>query len=95
MASSALNSKSLIFRYLGVGIVARVLTFIPITAPTTTIMRLPNMAIPPWELILSLAIMVGTITAGIWIVAKIFRVYLLMYGKRPALKEILRYVRDG
>ena len=77
------------------GIVARVFTFIPITAPTTVMMRLPNTTIPAWELLLSLIILGGSIAVGVWIVAKIFRVYLLMYGKRPAFKEIVRYVREG
>jgi len=30
-----------------------------------------------------------------WLAAKIFRVFLLMYGKRPALREIVRYVREA
>ncbi|MDY6912214.1 MAG: ABC transporter permease [Chloroflexota bacterium] len=77
------------------GIVARVLTFIPITAPTTVMMRLPNATIPAWELLLSLLLLGGSIALGIWAVAKIFRVYLLMYGKRPAFKEILKYVRES
>ncbi|MFP3975588.1 MAG: ABC transporter permease [Dehalococcoidia bacterium] len=77
------------------GIVAKVLTFIPLTAPVTIMMRLPNMAIPAWELALSLIILIGTIALGLWFVAKVFRVYLLMYGKRPTPGEIIRYIREG
>jgi len=77
------------------GVVARVLTFIPFAAPITVMMRLPNTAIPLWELTLSLAILVGSIAAGIWFVSKVFRISLLMYGKRPALREIVRYAREA
>jgi len=77
------------------GLLARILTFIPFTAPMTVMMRLPNTTIPLWELALSLAILVGSIAVGIWLVAKIFRIFLLMYGKRPALREIVRYAREA
>ncbi len=77
------------------GLLARILTFIPFSAPITVMMRYPNTTIPLWELAVSLTIMVGSIAAGIWFVAKIFRVFLLMYGKRPTLREIIRYARES
>ncbi|MBT9160294.1 MAG: hypothetical protein DDT26_01571 [Dehalococcoidia bacterium] len=77
------------------GLLARVLSFIPLTAPMTVMMRLPITTVPLWELALSLTIMVGSIAAGVWFVARVFRVFLLMYGKRPALREIVRYAREG
>ncbi len=77
------------------GGVAQTLSYIPITAPTTIMMRLPNTSIPVWELLLSAAIIAGSIAIGIRFVAKIFRVYLLMYGKQPSLKDIIRYSRSS
>jgi ABC-2 type transport system permease protein len=74
------------------GALSRALTLFPITAPTVAMMRLPNEAIPGWELGLSLAIMLGTVALTMWAAARVFRAYLLMYGKRPSLKEIFRYV---
>jgi ABC-2 type transport system permease protein len=74
------------------GAVSKALTLFPLTAPTVAMMRLPNDAISGWELGLSLAIMLGTVALTMWAAAKIFRAYLLMYGKRPSLKEIFRYV---
>ena len=76
-------------------IVSRVLTFFPITAPITAVMRLSIQAISPWEIALSLAILAGSVVLGMWAVAKIFRTFLLMYGKRPTLKEIARSVRTA
>ena len=77
------------------GILARVLTFIPFTAPTTVMMRLPNASISVWELGLSLAVLLVSIRTGVWLAAKVLRICLLMYGKRPALREIIRYAREG
>jgi len=76
------------------GTVAQVLTLIPITAPTTAMMRLANINVPPWELALSILILMGAISLGIWLVARMFRAYLLMYGKRPTIKEIMRTLRQ-
>ncbi|MFC1926795.1 ABC transporter permease [Chloroflexota bacterium] len=76
-------------------VAARVLTFIPLTAPVTAMMRLPAGAIPPWEIALSIVILAGSVVFGIWAAAKVFRTCLLMYGKSPAFKEIIRYVREA
>ena len=77
------------------GIFPRVLTFIPLTAPTTAMMRLPTNAMSAWEIALSLAILAASFVLAMWAAAKVFRVFLLMYGKSPGLKEIARYVREA
>jgi ABC-2 type transport system permease protein len=77
------------------GGIAQALTFIPITAPTTAMMRLANINIPPWELALSIVLLMGSITLGLWLVTKMLRTYLLIYGKRPTLKEIVRALRQN
>ncbi len=76
-------------------VVSTVLTLFPITAPVTVMMRLPAQAIPTWQLALSLVILVGSVVFCMWAGAKVFRTGLLMYGKRPALKEIIRYIREA
>ena len=77
------------------GTFSRVLTLFSLTAPVTAMMRLPTQALPAWELALSLAILVGSVALALWVVAKVFRTFLLMYGKRPALREILKYIRQA
>ena len=77
------------------GIFPRVLTFIPLTAPTTAMMRLTTNAMSAWEIAASLVILAGSVVLTMWVAAKVFRVFLLMYGKRPALREIVRYVREA
>jgi ABC-2 type transport system permease protein len=82
---------------------AIVLSMIPIMAPTMMMMRLvfivPTLSEYSLtsgivgEAIISLAIVVVTILGTVWLTAKIFRVGILMYGKRPTLPEIIRWVR--
>ncbi len=74
---------------------SRVLTFFPLTAPVTAMMRLPVHAISAWEIALSIVILAGSVVFGMWAAAKVFRTCLLMYGKRPALKEIVKYIREA
>ena len=77
------------------GAVSRALTFFPLTSPVAAIMRLASHAISAWEIALSLIILIGSIVLTMWVAAKIFRVFLLMYGKRPSLREIIKYVREA
>ncbi len=77
------------------GAVSRALTFFPLTSPVASMMRLATHAISAWEIALSLIILIGSIALTMWVAAKVFRVFLLMYGKRPALREVIRYVREA
>lgn len=76
-------------------IVSQLLTFFPLTAPIAVIIRLGSTNIPVWELILSISLMVAAIIGAIWFSAKIFRTFLLMYGKTPKFSEILRSLRQA
>ncbi|MFQ5924828.1 MAG: ABC transporter permease [Dehalococcoidia bacterium] len=76
-------------------IVSTILTLFPLTAPITAIMRLSITSIPTWELLLSLFVLMASVLGAMWLASRVFRVCLLMYGKRPSLGEIWRYVREG
>jgi ABC-2 type transport system permease protein len=76
-------------------IVSQLLTFFPLTAPIAVIIRLGSTNIPVWELMLSVSFMVAAIIGAIWLSAKVFRTFLLMYGKTPKLGEILRSLRQA
>ena len=77
------------------GAVSRALTFFPLTSPVAAMMRLASHAISAWEIALSLIILIGSIVLTMWVAARIFRVFLLTYGKRLALREIVRYIREA
>jgi len=72
-----------------------VLTIFPITAPIEVMLRLGVAGIAAWELAVSLAVMVLSIIGALALSVKAFRVYLLMYGKRPSWGEIIRNLRSG
>ncbi|MBN1643490.1 MAG: ABC transporter permease [Dehalococcoidales bacterium] len=76
-------------------IVVKILTFIPFTAPLTVIVRMGMFEIPIWELVVSILILILSIIGCFILVTKLFRVYLLMYGKRPNLREIVSSFRKA
>lgn len=75
------------------GTFARVLTFIPPTAPVTAMMRLSRDSMSTLEIALSLLLLAASVVFVLWMASKVFRAFLLMYGKSPSLKEIARTLR--
>lgn len=72
------------------GTVARVLTYIPVTAPVTGFIRLAIDAMGPLETVAALLVLAASASGALWLAMRLFRAYLLMYGKRPTLKEMAR-----
>jgi ABC-2 type transport system permease protein len=70
-----------------------VLSMVPFFAPTLMMMRIAVVNPPLWQILTSMAIMVATILACVWIAARIYRVGILMYGKRPSIAELGRWLR--
>ena len=69
------------------------LTMIPFFSPILMVFRIMVQTPPFWQIALSLAICVATTLAVIQVSAKIYRVGILMYGKRPSLVELLRWLK--
>jgi ABC-2 type transport system permease protein len=72
-----------------------VLSLVPFFTPILMMIRLTTATPPMWQLLLSVVIMLGSILACAAIAARIFRIGILMYGKRPTLPEIFRWIRVG
>ena len=72
-----------------------VFTIFPFSAPTVAMLRLGLTGIPGWQLALSLAVMVLSVLGGLWLAARLLRTYILMYGKRPRIGEIVRSLKAG
>ena len=66
-------------------------SLVPFTSPMIMMMRIP-FGIATWEIALSLGILYISIIGMIWIAAKIYRVGIFMYGKKPSLKELIRWI---
>ena len=67
-------------------------SLIPFTSPIVMMVRIPY-EIPFWQILLSLTLLFSSAVFFVWLSAKIYRVGILMYGKKPSLKEIARWVR--
>ena len=77
------------------GTLARVFTLIPFTAPTTVMLRLSAASLP-WLDIFGSAIVLSLSSVGaLFLSARIFRAYLLLYGRRPGLRELWRTLRTA
>ena len=64
----------------------------PLTSPIVMMVRIP-FSVPLWQEILSIALLYGTALFFVWCSARIYRVGILMYGKKPSLKEMIRWMR--
>ncbi len=71
-----------------------VMTIFPITAPVEAMLRLGVSDIPAWELAVSIAVLGLSIIGVLFLAIRVFRAYLLMYGKRPNLGEVIRNLRS-
>ena len=74
------------------GTVSTVFSFIPFTSPVVMLMRIP-FGVPIWQQVLSFAILTGTFIFTVWFAAKIYRVGILMYGKKPSYKELYKWIK--
>ncbi len=72
---------------------ALAVSWIPFTAPVMMPLRMALTSVPPLELALVLLGIAATCVAVIWLAARIYRVGLLMYGKRPTIGELVRWIR--
>lgn len=69
----------------------------PLTSPIVMMMRLPGGigegGVPIWQLLTSIVLLMGTFMGIVWLAAKIYRVGILMYGKRPTYKELFKWLK--
>nr|WP_294775163.1 ABC transporter permease [uncultured Flavobacterium sp.] len=72
------------------GTVATVFSMIPLTSPIVMMMRIP-FGVPLWQIGVSLFLLFATFLLVVWFAAKIYRVGILMYGKKPTWKELYKW----
>ncbi|RCR69728.1 ABC transporter permease [Larkinella punicea] len=73
------------------GAVAFWMSMIPFTSPIIMMVRIP-FGVPAWEIVLSLTLLMGGFVGTAWLAARIYRVGILMYGKKPSYKELVKWV---
>ncbi len=74
------------------GTVSQVFSYIPFTSPVVMLMRIP-FGVPLWQQIISVVILFATFMGTVWFAAKIYRVGILMYGKKPSYKELIKWLK--
>jgi ABC-2 type transport system permease protein len=74
------------------GTIATVFSMIPLTSPIVMLMRIP-FGVPWWQIALSIAILFSTFFGVVWFASKIYRVGILMYGKKPTWKELYKWLK--
>lgn len=75
------------------GTLAVVLSMIPFFSPMLMFLRISLHAVSLYQVIACLALCVLTISGMVWLAGRIFRIGILMYGKRPTLPEVLKWIR--
>jgi len=72
-----------------------VLALFPITSPIQNMLMLGISDIPFWQIITSIGILTLSVIVGLFLSIKIFRMYMLMYGKRPGLRNIIHNLKSA
>lgn len=76
------------------GGLARLLSLLPFSAPIVMPLRMAVVPVSVFDVVLSLALLAAGCWGVVWLAARIYRVGMLMYGKRPTTRELLRWVRS-
>lgn len=74
------------------GTIAIIFSMIPLTSPIVMMMRIP-FGVPWWQIAISLLILFSTFLIIVWFAAKIYRVGILMYGKKTTYKELYKWIK--
>ncbi len=74
------------------GVISKIFSYIPFTSPVVMLMRIP-FGVPIWAQLLSVFILFGTFILVLWFAAKIYRVGILVYGKKPSYKDLLKWMK--
>ena len=74
---------------------ARGASMFPFSAPIIMPLRMSLVPIPPWEMAVAIVGLLISFVVVIWVAARIYRVGLLMYGKRPSFAELVRWAKQS
>jgi ABC-2 type transport system permease protein len=74
---------------------AKVMSWMPFSAPIVMPLRMSVVSLAPMEIILVLLGLVAASAGAIWVSSKIYRVGMLMYGKKPSFRELGRWIASS
>ena len=67
-------------------------SILPLTSPVIMMLRIPY-GVPAWEIILSMTVLIATFIGTTWVAAKIYRIGILIYGKKFSYKDLWKWLR--
>ncbi len=67
------------------------LSFVPFFSPILMIVRVAVTSVPFWQVLLSFLLLCGTFVGAVWVSSRIYRIGILMYGKKPTFRELARW----
>ena len=73
--------------------IAVVASLFPLTAPLIMFLRIALQSPPLWQIGISIALIIATTYGLVWLCSRIYRVGILMYGKKPTLPELMKWIR--
>ena len=74
------------------GTVATIFSFIPLTSPIVMMMRIP-FGVPWWQILISVITLYATFFGVVWFASKIYKIGILMYGKKPTWRELYKWLK--
>jgi ABC-2 type transport system permease protein len=75
------------------GTLAIVLSLIPFFSPIIMTARIAATSVPVWQIALSVVLCLATLYGSIWFASKVYRVGILMYGKKPKIKDLIKWIK--
>ncbi len=75
-------------------LLALVCSMIPFTSPMVMMARIP-FGIPGWQIGLSVALLYASFVAMVWVAAKVYRVGIFMYGKKPTVRDLINWIKQS
>jgi ABC-2 type transport system permease protein len=73
----------------------RVLSFIPLLTPAFMVLRMPIQMPPMWEILATLGLLAASVVGIMWVAGKIFRIAILVYGKKPSFRQLWAWARES
>jgi ABC-2 type transport system permease protein len=77
------------------GVLAVTMSMIPGMSPLIMFLRIVVLTPPLWQIALSIALLALGILGVVWVAARVYRVGILMYGKKPTFPELVKWVRHA
>jgi ABC-2 type transport system permease protein len=71
----------------------KILSYIPLLTPAFMVLRVSIQMPPLWEILATLGLLMASTVVMMWVAGKIFRTAILVYGKRPSIPELIRWIR--